>query len=258
MIRGLYTAASGLVLGLRRQEVVADSLANVDTPGYKAETSAAAAFERVLARSIGNEPVPIPLTFQRRLGTVGTGAYQDAREVDMSDGTLNATGRTLDLGVAGPGFFVVETPDGPRYTRDGRFEADASGRLVSGDGDPLLSLDGGPISVDGDDVVVLPTGEVVVDGEPRGTLQLVELDPSRIIRARGTQFEIAIGDPPAPAAAGAATQIRQRMLEQANVDVARVMTNMLANQRMFGANQTVFSTSDETLAQAVRDVGRVG
>ena len=176
----------------------------------------------------------------------------------MSGGTLNTTGRTLDLGIAGPGFFVVETSDGPRYTRDGRFEADASGRLVTGDGDPLLSLAGGPISVDGDHVVVLPTGEVVVDGEARGTLQVVELDPSRIIRARGTQFEIAIGAAPAPAAAGAATQVRQSMLEEANVDIARVTTNMLANQRMFGANQTVFSTSDETLAQAVRDVGRVG
>lgn len=258
MIRGLYTAASGLVLGLRRQEVVADSLANVETPGYKGETSAAAAFERVLARSIGNEPVPIPLTFQRQLGMVGSGAYQDAREVDMGQGTLNATGRPLDLGVAGPGFFVVETPDGTRYTRDGRFEADASGLLVTGDGDPVLNIGGGPISVAGDDVVVLANGEVVVDGETRGTLQIVELDPARIIRARGTQFEIAIGDPPAPASATGETQIRQAMLEEANVEVARMATNMLANQRAFGANQTVFSTSDETLAQAVRDVGRVG
>ncbi len=258
MIRGLYTAASGLILGLRRQEVVADNLANIATPGYKGETSAAAAFESVLARSVGNEPIPIPLTFQRRLGVVGTGAYQDARGVDMSGGTLNASGRMLDLGISGPGFFVVGTPDGPRYTRDGRFEADATGRLVTGDGDPLLGLDGGPISVTGDEVIVLATGEVVVDGETRGTLQTVELDPTRIIRARGTQFEIAIGAAPVASAPSAATQIRQGMLEEANVDIARAATNMLANQRTFGANQTVFSTTDETLAQAVRDVGRVG
>ena len=57
MIRGLYTAASGLILGLRRQEVVADNLANLDSAGYKGETSAAASFDAVLARSIGNAPV---------------------------------------------------------------------------------------------------------------------------------------------------------------------------------------------------------
>ena len=95
-------------------------------------------------------------------------------------------------------------------------------------------------------------------GNPAARSRSSRSTPAGSSRARGTQFEIAIGDPPAPAAAGAATQIRQGMLEEANVEVARVATNMLANQRMFGANQTVFSTSDETLAQAVRDVGRVG
>ena len=192
MIRGLYTAASGLVLGLRRQEVVADNLANVETPGYKGETSAAASFETVLAHRVGNAPVPVPLTFVQRLGTVGTGAYQDAREVDMGAGTLNTTGRELDLGLAGPGFFAVQTPDGTRYTRDGRFEATGEGILVTGDGDPVLSVEGQPINVAGVQVVIVGSGEVFVDGESRGTLQVVELDPSRIIRARGTQFEIAI------------------------------------------------------------------
>ena len=258
MIRGLYTAASGLILGLRRQEVVADNLANIETPGYKGESSAAAAFNTILARSIGNEPIPLPLTFQRVLGTVGSGVYQDAREVDMRGGVLNATERPLDLGIAGSGFFVVETADGLRYTRDGHFSKDAEGRLVTADGDPLLGVGGGALIVDGDSVVVRGTGEVMVDGESVGTPQIVELDAARIIRSEGSQFAIAIGPAPEPTVAGGDTQVRQGVLEQANVELGRVATNMIANQRAFGANQTVFATIDETLARTVDDIGRVG
>lgn len=258
MIRGLYTAASGLILGLRRQEVVADNLANVDSPGYKGETSAAASFNILLARSIGNEPVPVPLTYQRVLGTVGSGVYQDAREVDMRGGTLNATDEPLDLGIAGPGFFVLDTPEGIRYTRDGHFAMDGAGRLVSSGGFPVLGLDGASIAVEGDALVVRGNGDILVDGELAGTLQIVELEPSRIIRAEGSMFAIAIGAAPEATTAGGETQVRQRMLEQANVEVARIATSMMANQRAFGANQTVFSTIEETLAQTVDDVGRVG
>src|SRR5207253_9973174 len=119
MIRSLYTAASGLETGMRLQEVVAENLANSSTTGYKGDRAAAREFSGVLAQSIGNAPVPVPLLLTRTLGRIGTGSFVQTRRLSLADGAPRATGAPLDVMIQGSGLFAVQGVDGAKqYTRD--------------------------------------------------------------------------------------------------------------------------------------------
>lgn len=259
MIRGLYTAASGLISGLRDQERVANNLANANTPGYRAETSATTAFDGVLARQVGNAQSPVPLTFERNLGRVGTGTYQTDRETSFSEGTHRVTEGMLDVAIEGPGFFAINTEEGLRYTRDGHFARSDEGILVTVKNQPVLDTNGQQIEIGGGDVMIRPTGDVLVDGVEVATLRLVELDKATAVRASETEFTPGFGPEPTPSdpvTLGAA--IRQGSVESSNVNPASTATDMIAAQRRFSASQSVFSTLEQTLDSAVNTVGRVG
>lgn len=258
MIRALYTAASGLVTGMRQQEVVANNLANVQTPGYKGETSATSAFERIVAWKIGNAPVPVPMQLNRRLGAVGTGAYESLRASDFTDGNVTATTLPLDMSISGPGFFAVQVDGNVQYTRDGHFGLDAQRRIVASDGSPVLDVNRQPIVVSSQNVLVLPDGQVRVDDEPVATLLMVDIDPASAVRARGSRFVLPPGVTPALLNGAEGTVIRQGFLEEANVDMTEAATDLISTQRAFEGSQRVFTTIDETLETAVRDIGRVG
>lgn len=255
MIRALYTAASGLLVGLRQQEVVANNLANSETAGYKVETSSVTAFGGVLARRVGNASGPVPLPLDEVLGTVGTGVYQTERKPDFATGSMKATGRDLDLAISGSGFFAVRANDGAvHYTRDGHLGRDASNQLVTSEGLPVLDTDGNPIRFEGDRIVVRPTGEVLIDDQPAGTLLLVDMAPEDAIRAGGNRYSVAgTPDPIDPASA-----VLQGTLEEANVDITRTSTQLMSIQRQYEASQQVFQAVNRTLDAAVRDIGRVG
>jgi flagellar basal-body rod protein FlgF len=275
MIRGLYTAASGMVTGLRMQEAVAENLANLSTPGFKAERLAANEFAGVLARRVGNAPVPVPLAVQSMLGRVGTGAYVAERETFLDAGAERATGRPLDLAIRGDGFFVVQDGEGVRYTRDGHFGRDAEGRLVASDGSPLLDVAGAPIAIASDRIrvdafgrvfdivlaeVAQPDGSVLIEQQEQeaGTIQVVTVPPEALVRSGESGFTLVPGAAPVPADLGETAVVVQGALEEANVEVTQVATELATLARLFETSQRVFSTIDETLESAVTDVGRVG
>lgn len=251
MIRGLYSAASALVSGLRRQEVVANNLANVQTTGYKAEVAAGASFETVMASRIDAGGATLPQGFVRRLGTIGTGAYIAERSSFLQQGSLRETGLSLDLALDGPGFFAIGDGDRVAYTRDGHFSLDASGRLVTIDGRAALDVDGNEIVIEGGSVEVTPGGDLLVEGELVATLQIVDIDPAALRRAGDTGFVASLTTP-------AQATVVQGSLEESNIDIARAMTDLVAVQRSFGASRQVFLELSQNLERAVRDVGRVG
>lgn len=256
MIRALYTAASGLLVGLRRQEVISNNLANAETPGYKGEMGVTTAFSGVLANRIGPAPVPVPLTSQAVIGPVGTGAYQSLRRPNFAEGTQKTTGAPLDVAIQGPGFFAVQRGTDVQYTRDGHFGRNAQNELIASDGSQVLDANGQPIAIATDQVSIRPTGEILADGVSIGFIQVVQLDRTSVTRAGETRF--------APGAApvevmtlGTGTVLQQGNLEQANVDITDTATRLMSEQRSFEASQHVFTTVDETLAQAVRDLSRM-
>ncbi|HEX2952736.1 MAG TPA: flagellar hook-basal body complex protein, partial [Bacillota bacterium] len=137
MIRGLYTAASGLAVQWERQEAIANNLANVGTAGYKRDDLIGTTFEEhmIYAVRAGNA---------RYIGNATGGSVDFQTVTDFTPGTLQQSDNPLDLALEGQGFFVVQTPQGERLTRNGEFTLDNAGYLVNHQGYRVLG-ENGPI-----------------------------------------------------------------------------------------------------------------
>lgn len=278
MIKGLYTAASGMLLGLREQDVTAANMSNASTVGYKADQSAQTAFAGVLAKrtTSSGAPVPVPTPTQGHvIGRVGTGTYVATVRTDVSQGAERETGSTFDVMLRGAGFFVVQTEKGVRYSRDGHLDRNEGNQLITADGSLMLDTEGQPIVVDSDRVRIKSDGgiyrlvpeevenqngtrAVILKEQFIARLGVVNLNTADLVRAGSSHFSVAAGSPVTPVDfAGGATTVMQGVLEEANVNVGQTATRMFSLSRTFEASQRVFSQINESLERAVRDVGRV-
>ena len=225
MDRGLYIAASGMAAEMVRQDQIAGDLANASTPGYKADRSTQREFGAILLADTATG---------QTVGVAGSGVGIDRTVTDLRPEALRDTGDPLDFGIEGEGFFVVRTPQGDRYTRAGRFQSDAQGRLTTPEGYLVLGTNGAPVSVGAGG----------------------KLDPAalRIVRLGGAakQGDNLFTGTPAGAPAGV---VRAGMLEGSGTDPARSMVEMIASLRAFEAGQKVITTIDETLGKAANNVG---
>ena len=237
MIKGIYTSVSGLQAAEMRQQVLASSLANANTPGYKSDDVTTESFEKVFSDLFTTPGMP------------GTGALSDGRKYDLSQGGLQQTGAPLDLALQGDGFFVLDGPNGPLYTRAGRFSRDASGTLRSPDGFAVEGVDGQPITALGVNVKALPDGTVLSDGVAVGRIRLVTLDPTSLTRA-GTATFTTSGTPGV-----AQARVVSGALEASNVDVSSVMTAMTLLLRAFEAGRQAVQLQNDTLGATVNQVG---
>jgi flagellar basal-body rod protein FlgF len=225
MDRGLYIAASGMVAEMVRQDQIANDLANASTPGYKADRST--------QRSFGSLMLSDRQTGQL-VGPIGLGVGIQATVTDLRPEALRDTGEPLDFGIEGEGYFAVQTPQGVRYTRTGRFQADAQGRLVTPEGLSVLGAAGGPVTARADGTV-----------DPRSLRVVLLTNPQK-------QGDNLFTGAPAAGTPGAA---RSGVLEASGTDPARAMVDMIASLRAFEAGQRVITTIDETLGKAANQVG---
>jgi flagellar basal-body rod protein FlgF len=228
MDRGLYIAASGMLAEQRRQDQIANDLANSATPGYKADRTTQTSFNSLLlANSVTGAVV----------GAQGTAVEVDSVQTDFTPQPARDTGEPLDFAVVGEGFFAVQSAAGVRYTRNGQFTADAQGRLVTAQGDPVLGRGGQPLTVG-------PDGRV----DPRN-LQVVALT-----NPRKEGDSLVSGT---PAGGGAVGQVRAGALEASGADATRAMVDMITSMRAYEAGQKVIQTIDSTLGKATAQVGSV-
>ena len=218
----LASAATGMRAQAARLDQIAADLANAGTPGYRSSAPAGA-------------------SFADRLGT--------AAGPSSAQGALRLTGVPTDVALSGPGFFAVATPDGVRYTRDGRLTADPSGTLTDARGNRLLGTLG-PVrfphraTIDGD-------GRIVSGGHIIDRLRIVEV-AGPIDRGDGY-----CAAPPGATLGRAAAQVRAGFLEDSGVNPIAEMTALVSSQRAFEANQKAAQRADETLRRAVTDVPAV-
>src|SRR5689334_11010761 len=162
MERGLYIAASGMLAEQVRQDQIANDLANASTPGYKADTSVQSSFGQVLLSNTATGQV---------VGPMSLGVHISQEVTDLTQGPLQQTGNPLDFALDGAGFFTVETHNGTAYTRDGQFEVDGGGRLITDTGNPVLGTDGKPIVVgNAKNLAVSADGVVTSNGKQVGQL----------------------------------------------------------------------------------------
>ena len=248
MIRGLYSAVSGMLTAVRRMELSTNDLANAQTTGYKAEKSSSATFAEQLVRRMDGSRI------DRQLGGLALSTSAEEPELDMSQGSLRQTDRQLDLALEGPGFLAVQTDTGVRFTRDGSLTRDALGYLTTSTGALVLGEDG-PLQVPPGAIGINSDGTVMAGDTPVGRLLTVEFAP-------GTQFtkvgnnELVSTDAPATPAVSAGTAVRQGFLEASNVDLTGTMTTVLELQRAYEANQRMIQYQDQMIGRAVNDIAQ--
>ena len=229
MIRGFYTALSGVVSAMTRQAVVADNIANSSTVGFKQSRTAQDDFELQIMNSLGPE-----------LGELGTGAAATGLKLDTSQGPLQSTGVQTDLAIDGDGLFEVRTGTGIAYTRAGDFQLDVTGTLVTEQGYAVLDTAGHTIQPGqkftvGSDGTIDQTGQriALVGWPPGGVTRLGEN-----LYSAGGQLTPATGS------------IRQGTLEGSTTDMASALTDLINLQRDFQMSSRAMTLQDGTLQDA--------
>lgn len=237
MLRGMYTAASGLVVASELQEQTAYNLSNTNQPGFRGRGIAFETFYLALGRAT------------ETLGARTAQAYHDFRP-----GPLQQTGHTYDLALSDPDrFFVLQGPNGPVYTRNGTFFRTAAGELVSQAGYALQG-EGGPLAVPANatQVVVAGDGSVSADGAPVGNLRLVRFaDPSKLTAAGPTLYTA----PPEAGLADAPGRVLQGYREGSNVQPADAMVRLVVASRYYDAAQRALRTISESVQLNTRPQG---
>ncbi|MHC5060035.1 MAG: flagellar hook-basal body protein [Planctomycetota bacterium] len=214
--------------------VIAHNLANINTSGFKRTVNS---FSKALMNQLD----------QGADGAVGSGEIEFNSAIDFSQGSLLRTERSLDVAVDGKGFFVVETPDGPLYTRNGMFQVNQQGQLVDHEG-RMVSGDGGPIvippGVGVGDISIGDDGSIGSPGGPLGKLQLVDFkeDEGKLIPV-GKNCYAAPGDV-SPAAAENA-MIRQGYKESSNVSRMEEVVDLMTVSRLYELNMKLLVRRQE-------------
>lgn len=271
MLRGFYTAASGMIAQQRKTELLTNNLSNVNTPGYKAEQAGIRSFpdmllSRLQYQSAAANGKPSP-QHAGHIGTLSTGVYMQETLPNFIQGQLMETELATDMSIsdgalpAGAAvFFTLAAEDGGRtYTRNGNFTIDAEGFLVNAHGQYVLTEDGGRIALAHEEFSVSPEGWIMQDGEQIARLGLsLAAEPQTLLKDENGLFRTEAGEAlPSVYETDAAVTVRQGYLEQSNVDSSRSMTDLMTAYRAFEANQKVLQAYDRSMEKAVNEIGRV-
>ncbi len=256
MIKSLWTAKTGLTAQQQQLDVITNNLANVNTSGFKGSR---AVFEDLLYQNMrqpgamNNAQDALPSGLQ-----VGTGVRAVATERLHTQGSLNNTENSRDLAISGKGYFQVLMPDGSlAYTRDGSFQVNQDGQMVTANGFPLepaIFLPANAMSVTiGQDGIVTITQPGNSQNVQVGQVTLAMFMNDAGLEARGGNLYVETQASGAPAESlpgmnGAGT-LFQGFVEASNVNVVEEMVNMIQTQRAYEINSRAISTSDEMLAR---------
>lgn len=258
MVKGLYTAYTGMLNEQHRMDVLTNNLANADTNGFKKEGATSQSFDAILAYKIKDSSEGVRLS--RRMGVNHPGVKIGEGYTDFSQGPIKSTGNVYDLALTDSGFFAVEFTNkagetSTKYTRDGNFTLTEGGRLVTRDGDPLLDVNGSPIEIN----PLLTTeinssGQIIQDGRVVATIQITDFENYDYLERYGENyFQPVEGAEEKEAAA----EVRSGYLETSNISVVTEMVNMITVSRAYESNQKVITTYDSTLDIAANQIGKV-
>jgi flagellar basal-body rod protein FlgF len=252
---GLYTAYLGMRARMRSVEAIANNLSNASTTGFKAD--------KLYYRSV--ESYALDATSQRdpfaettpqteadlQVRTLGVTAGGTA---DFSNGALRETGRALDVGLNGDGFLVVQTARGERYTRNGALALDATGQLVTAQGDLIVGT-GGPITLPPGEVSITESGNISVAGRPVAQLKVVRFPDARAdLLKEGDALFVSRSEQPPLEATG--TRVEQGMLEASNVNPVGELVAMIQNNREFESLQRSI-TLQGSLRKIAGEIGKI-
>lgn len=234
------TAASGMRARMESLDMLANNIANAATDGYKSDREF---YGLYVSTDTANNPQPSTMPVIERPWT------------DLSQGSLRATGNSLDLALSGPGFFAVSGPSGALYTRNGAFRTSAAGVLTTTEGYPVRGAAGRPITLaPGQPVQVAADGSVSQNGQVVGQVEVVEFpSPGALTKQGANYFNADPASPPARAKA----EVQQGKLETSNAGAAESAVRLIAVMRQFEMLQKAVTLGAEMNRRAVEEVARV-
>ncbi|MCG2578841.1 flagellar basal-body rod protein FlgG [Dechloromonas sp. XY25] len=256
MIRSLWIARTGLDAQQTQLDVISNNLANVSTNGFK---RGRAVFEDLLYQTLrqpgsqSSQQTQVPSGLQ-----LGTGVRPVSTARIFTQGNLQKTDSTLDVAIQGSGFFQILLPDGTTgYTRDGSFQKDNQGQIVTSDGYPLqpnITIPANALSVAiGSDGTVTITQPGTAAATQIGSIQVATFINPGGLQSIGQNLylETASSGTPTPNTPGTngAGQVTQGYVETSNVNVAEELVTMIQTQRAYELNSKVISTSDAMLGR---------
>ena len=250
MVRGLYTAYTGMMNQQARLDVITNNLANASTVGYKKEGSTSKAFDSMYTQKIkdGSE-----YYINRTIGKESLGVKIGETYTDYTQGSFKVTGNTYDLALEGDGFFNVSYTSKSgvtttRYTRDGSFSVNNENMLVTEDGDYLLG-EGGRIQVpQGAKITVDEEGNIYADDEYVDKLKITDFKDYNYLQKFGENLYTAVDGATEKTAD---CKVRQGYLEMSNINVISEMVEMITISRAYESNQKAIQTIDSSLEKSV-------
>ncbi len=294
MVRGLYTGESGMLSQWHQMNVVANNLANINTTAYKRDDAIMKAFPEMLLRRLDdNGVVKIPIgsyDVAPLIGKVGTGVELNEIFTRFEQGSLRNTENDFDLALVGKGYFVTNTDQGERYTRNGGFLINKDGYLLTKEGfrvqgyeyrpDGSLSREPVDIRIKTNNFKITEYGDIIenreYDREDLGQfadknnndwkvakqayqLRVVDFYNDRALRKVGSSFYQATkysGEAEDKAVGFGRAKVLQGYLETSNVNPVTEMVKMIEVQRSYEANQRVVQTNDQLLQKAVNELAK--
>ncbi|MDO5402246.1 MAG: flagellar hook-basal body protein [Eubacteriales bacterium] len=251
MVKGLYTSYTGMVNQQYRLDVVSNNLANATTTGFKKEGCTTQAFDSVYGIKIKDATVG---RLNQNIGRLSLGAKIGETYRSWNQGSLISTGSKYDFALSGNGFFNISFTNKAgetttMYTRDGSFQMNAEGYLVTKDGDYVLG-ESGPIQLPANisELGVEPSGEIYADGQYIDTFELTDFEDYDYLEMYGenlfTTVEGATEKEPSIA-------VTQGYLEASNINVVSEMVDMITIAREYESGQKVMNAIDEMLGRMV-------
>jgi flagellar basal-body rod protein FlgG len=233
-------------------DVIANNLANVETRGFRSDNLVTQSFKEMLISRVSDPNMYV----SERAGDHNTGIHVDRVYTSFDQGALENTGIATDFAIAGDAFFAIETEAGERYTRAGSFTLDATGYLVTPQGQYVLG-EAGRVFAGSPDFSVAADGTVsAASGRAQNKLRIVSFPDNGALRKGGDNLFFNL-NPGANAPAASTAEIKQGFLENSNVDTAREMVDMLNVYRSYEINQRIARMVDESMGKAVNDIARV-
>ena len=244
MIQALYTAASGMSAQQLNLDTIANNLANASTVGYRAQHNV---FSSVLAEAGSASSSPISQAMNNFGILSGT-------TLDQSQGALQKTGNDLDLAIQGSGYFVVQTPNGPMYTRNGSFQVSSKGQLITSSGDPVIGSNG-TITMPPGEVSISADGTISSQGAVAGKLKVVQFAPGTTLTSAGETYYSA---PPKSEIPATDSTVKQGMLESSNVNPVTSMVELITAQRSAEMMQRALSMFNSEMDKtATQDLPKI-
>ena len=254
MIRSLWISKTGLEAQQTQMDVISNNLANVSTTGFKRSR---AVFEDLLYQNLrqpgaqSSQQTQVPSGLQ-----IGTGVRPVATERIHTQGNLQQTGNKLDVAIQGNGFFQILMPDGSTgYTRDGSFQVDSQGQIVTANGfvvQPAITIPANTTSISiGQDGVVSVTQAGVAAPVQVGSMQLATFVNASGLESMGQNLYLESGSSGTPSTNVPGTNgtgtLSQGYVETSNVNVVEELVNMIQTQRAYEINSKAITTSDQML-----------